>query len=67
LADGYGSRRCQRRDTLSAGTRKPSSEEISQVMHWLTLAEHSAAKVMEMKLHRLRDVNSDYYLLKQHG
>ena len=26
-----------------------------------------AAKVMEMKLHRLRDVRSDYGLLKQHG
>jgi hypothetical protein len=25
------------------------------------------AKVMDMKLHRLRDVRSDYGLLKQHG
>ena len=38
LAGGYGSR-CQRLDTLSAGSRKPSAQEISQVIYLLTLAE----------------------------
>jgi hypothetical protein len=32
LAGGYGSR-CQSGDTLSPGSRKPSSEKISQVMY----------------------------------
>jgi len=60
--------RCQRRDTLSPGNKEPPSEETSQVIYLLTLAERfGAAKVMEMKLHRLRDVRSDYSLLKQHG
>ena len=67
LAGGYGSR-CQRRDTLSPGNRERSSEETSQVIYLLTLAERfGAAKVMEMKLHRLRDVRSHYSLLKQYG
>src|SRR5690348_5999482 len=66
IAARYGSR-CQRRDTLSQGSRKPSSEEISQVMHMLSLAEQLAAKAMEMKLHRIKDVTCDYGLLKQHG
>jgi hypothetical protein len=35
--------------------------------YFLTLAEQLAAKVMEIKLHRLRDVRSDYGLLKEHG
>jgi hypothetical protein len=64
---GGDGRRCQRRDTLSPGSRKPSSEKISQVIYLLTLAEQLAAQVMEMKLHRLRDVRSDYGLLKQYG
>ena len=38
LAGGYGSR-CQRRDTVSPGSREPSSEEIGQVIYLLTLAE----------------------------
>jgi hypothetical protein len=36
-------------------------------MYLLTLAGRLAVKVMEMKLHRLRVVRSDYGLLKQHG
>jgi len=43
LAGEYGSR-CQRRDTLSPGIRKPSSEEISQVIYSLTLAEQFGCK-----------------------
>ena len=43
IAGGYGSR-CQRRDTLSPGSRKPSSEEISQVIYLLTLLEHFDCK-----------------------
>src|SRR6266404_4906843 len=43
LAGGYGSR-CQRRDTLSPGSRKPSAEEISQVMHLRMLAEQFGCK-----------------------
>jgi len=43
LAGGYGSR-CQRRDTLSPGSREPSSEEISQVTYLLTLAEQFGCK-----------------------
>src|SRR5258708_17775157 len=43
LEGGYGNR-CQRRDTLSPGSRKPSSEEISQVIYLLTLAEQFGCK-----------------------
>jgi hypothetical protein len=34
----------QRRDTLSPGSREPSSEEISQVIYLLTLAEQFGCK-----------------------
>jgi hypothetical protein len=43
LAGGYGSR-CQCRDTVSPGSREPSSEEFSQVMYLLTLAEQLGRK-----------------------
>ena len=36
-------------------------------MHMLTLAEHSASKGDGDEIARLRDVRSDYGLLKQHG
>ena len=38
FAGGYGSQ-CQRHDTLSPGSREPSSEEITQVRYLLPLAE----------------------------
>src|SRR5271169_818832 len=60
LSGEYGSR-CQRRDTLSPRSREPS-EEIRQVIHLLTLKEQFGVKVMEMKLHRLRDVRSELRL-----
>jgi hypothetical protein len=66
LAGGYG-RRCQRRDTVSPGSREPSSEESAKLSICLRSQNSLAAKVMEMKLHGLRDVGSDYGLLKQHG
>jgi len=65
LAGRYGSR--VKGVTLSSGSGKPSPEEISQVHVYLPLQSSLAAKVMEMKLHRLRDVRSDYGLPKQHG
>src|ERR1700686_5460749 len=43
LGGGYGSR-CQRHDTLSPGSRELSSEEISQVIYLLTLAEQFGCK-----------------------
>jgi hypothetical protein len=65
LAGGYGSR--VKGVTLSSGSGEPSPDEISQVHVYLPSQGSLAAKVMEMKLHRLRDVRSDYGLLKQHG
>src|SRR6266478_1188474 len=66
LAGGYGSR-CQRRDTLSPGSRNPLRRRSAKLYICLRSQSSLAAKVMEMKLHRLRDVRSDYGLLKQHG
>src|SRR5438309_9581164 len=43
LAGGYGSS-CQRRDSVSPGSRGLSSEEISQVIYLLTLAEQFGCK-----------------------
>src|SRR6266581_8440820 len=43
FAGGYGSR-CQRHDTLSPGSREPSSEEITQVRYLLPLAEQFGCK-----------------------
>src|SRR2546426_1084161 len=66
LAGGYGSR-CQRRDTVSPGSREPLRRRSAKLCICLRSQSSLAAKVMEMKLHRLRDVRSDYGLLKQHG
>ena len=66
FAAGYGGR-CQRRDTVSPGSEEPYFGGDQPGHICLRSQSSLAAKVMEMKLHRLRDVRSDYGSLKQHG